>query len=158
MSRRFVPLMLAAIVGLSPMARELCALLCAESLAASPSTHTHRGSEHSKPAHDESPDHMGGHTHASIPPTGHSMAALSEGHGVAGRRSAPFITSPSACNHLGEWPAAFTSVTKQALDPPLAFPQVVEGIAPPRSVTWRPWVASDLSPPIPLALRTPLRV
>lgn len=162
MARPVVSFMLAVMVGISPMARELCAVLCAESLTASGSTHDHHGSEHSTPARDTSRHHMSAHHtdgHSQTPLAGRkSIAARSDGQRLPCRMLGPSIGSPSACIHLGEWQVSSTPVVKQALDPPVPLPPVVEGVGPPDPVTSRPWVASAASPPIPLARRTPLRV
>jgi hypothetical protein len=158
MVRRLVPLMLAVIVGTSPTVRDWCAVFCAQPVAsAAAATHEHHGSGHSAagpaaPAHDV----HGGHSHAT------PQAETS----IAGRSNEPampcctlsLFEASIRCLHDGSSEAAFAPITKPALDPPVARPQVVTGVGPPPSAAAVLRVASAASPPNPLALRTPLRV
>ena len=158
MVRRFVPLMLAVIVGISPTVRELCVVLCAQG-GGSPSatTHRHDGSAHSV-AEPEAAAH---HIHSR-----HSHATPDAEASIAGRSdesAMPYCTlslseASTRCIHDGESQAVSALITKQVLDPPVALPHVVGGVGPAGSATAILRVASVARSPIPLALRTPLRV
>src|SRR5687768_17025958 len=158
MVRRFVPLMLAVIVGISPTARELCVVLCAQPAAsASAATHEHHGSGHSV-AVSEAPAH---HIHGR-----HSHATPGAETSIAGRSDEPAMPcctlslseASTRCIHDGESQAVSALITKQVLDSPVALLHVVGGVGPAGSATAILRVASVARSPIPLALRTPLRV
>ena len=158
MVRRLTPLMLAVVVGLSPTAHELCVVVCAQPAAsASAATHEHHGSGRSASVPEAPAHHIhGGHSHA----TAHAETPLA---GRSDESAMPccrlsLSTASTRCIHDGELQAASSPLTKLALDAPAALPQAVEGAGPADSGTAHLRVSSAASPPIPLALRTPLRV
>src|SRR5687768_2674543 len=158
MVRRLVPLMLVVIVGMSPTARELCGVFCAQpAAAAAPATHGHHGSAHSA-VRPEAPAH---HVHGR-----HSHARADAETSTAGRSDEPEMPccalslskASTRCIHDDESQAASAAITKLVLDPPVALAQVVGDFGPPGLAAAALRVASVASPPIPLAPRTPLRV
>ena len=158
MARRFVPLMLAVIVGMSPTAHVLCGVLCAQ-LAASPSaaTHGHHRSAHSA-AGPEAPAHHIHRRHSHTTPDAETPAAGRSDEPAMTCRTLSLSEAATRCIHDGGLQAASAPGTKLVVDPPDALPQVVEGVGPPGSAPAILRVASVARPPIPLALRTPLRV
>jgi hypothetical protein len=159
MARRLVPLLLAVIVSISPIARELCGGFCAEpspESAASP-MHDHHGSGHATAEHD-----MGSHAAEaakahSASDTPASLHAKSQGRACCTPTLA--TVAVSHCNHDGEWQIVSTPGTKLALEAPQAVPCVVSDVGPPGAAASRSrLIAITPGSPIPLDLRTPLRV
>jgi hypothetical protein len=159
MTRRLIPLVLAVVIGASPIARELCAASCVEEPTASaPSPHAHHGSSHSL-AGDEMPSqHMHGSQSQTTPGARTARSGGSDEQSLAGCSLSQFIGSASGCLHDGEWQAASAPAAKLVLEAPAVLAKALEAPGPPGTVTSSARVGSVPGPPIPLAHGTPLRV
>jgi hypothetical protein len=140
MLRHAVSLVLVALIGATPIVREVCRVVCAEPAAES---HAHHAAE---------PAASGGatsHHHHGTPTAGEPRRDA--GHAVSS------VSSPRDCCDGIAPPIIATAVTKLAMVPPAALPHVAAAVAyvqdaPPVTVE------TTIRPPVPLALRTPLRV
>jgi hypothetical protein len=158
MLQRLMPLVLALVVGASPIARELCVAACAEPATASAgSRQAHHGAGHSMADHEMPAHHAKA---ADVPPTpGIEMSASrsSDERDMEICRSGPSIGSSAACHHGGEWQPAAALTAKPALSAPAA-PRHVANADPPGLASSASRGGSFARPPVSLALHTPLRV
>ena len=173
MLRRVITLALAVLVGATPIARELCVVSCAAppTAAAIPSAHGQHGGAHAMAGHDMPGHEMPGHEmpgddvrgqDAAIHATSASRAQVPAAAGSDERAMAcctPGVAIGSSdCAPGGEWQAASAPTAKLALDAPAVLPRV-DGVAdPPGRALSSARVALAAHSPVPLALRTPLRV
>jgi hypothetical protein len=136
MPYRVISLVLAAFIGVTPFAREVCAFSCAGHHGSSATTH--HDEHHAMAAHHMSHDEMADAA-ASAPPVSLS-------------------SSEHPCKHDGEsQPAAFTA--KVELAAPALLPHPIEPAAAILSIAaLRAPVGVGALAPVPIALRTPLRV
>lgn len=117
MFARLAPFVLSLIVGITPIAPEVCELFCTSSM----------------PAH-------------------HMTAEAS--HDECG----PQVSQvPSCCADANRAPASQSSVVKVVINPPMIVRSVSVAIADPTAIDVTPRINSPRAP-IPLALRTPLRL
>ena len=156
MFHRLLSLVVVAVIGATPVARGLCYASCAEhpdhSGASAPATHA---------------DHVAGHATAANATVAHETAAHETAHSVPPPAhiqpaAAPcctpaFSATHRTCVHRADWQVASPPVAKPVVDPPalLTAPvgfDVLTVAAPPAA---RDPLART---PIPLSLRTPLRV
>jgi hypothetical protein len=159
MARRLLPFTLALVIGATPIASELCMVFCAESPAASaPSEHAHHGSGHSMAGHEMPADEMDGDQSQTTHHANMAIEPRSDDQPVVCGTPSFSIGSSSACLHGGEEQAVSAPAEKLALDAPVALPHVAEAVGPPGVTTWLVRATSVTIPPIPLELRTPLRV
>jgi hypothetical protein len=136
MTQRIISLVLAAFIGAAPVAREICAFSCAGHHGSSATRH-----------HDD--DH---------PMAGHHMSHDEMADAAASSAPVSLASSEHACKHDGEsQPAAFT--TKVEIAAPAVLPHLIDPGAAVLSIAaqTRPVRAGALTP-VPIALRTPLRV
>ena len=162
MSRRLLPLLLAVIVGATPIAREICLMSCAETSAVPAfSAHAHHGTGHSMAGHEMSGHDMGAPDAARQPGTLlRTRMAPGAQHVSAPSCASSASSGVSHCLLAAEWQAAQAQAlgTKLVIAAP-AF--VAHHDEPPGWLTTGALFASrSTSAPasVPLALRTPLRV
>jgi hypothetical protein len=158
MFRPVVPLVLVAIIGASPMVRELCRIAC-DGVPSGAASHAH----HADPA---TPDHaMAGHHGAGPEPsaTGSTRHAHPEGGPAATQDHSregcwsPALGSRRHCSDGADAHVASIAATKQAVDPPAVTPQIIASASRSQASS-RTDVETSARPPVPLALRTPLRL
>lgn len=163
MLHRLIPLVLAVVVGVTPIVGEICQLSCAEAEASS-SSQSHHGAGSSSSAHHQMPEHERGRPEASggQPIAAHDHdgdeSAPEHPRGTAGACGLSLSAVPHRCGHQGKWQAASAPAAKIMIAAPVVVPEfaaaadLVANEAPFASI-------GSLAPvPIPLALRTPLRV
>lgn len=137
MAHRLISLVLVAFIGVTPIAREICELSCAEH---------HNSSGH---AHHDEGQSMTGHHHMSH----HEMA----GEAVP---SSQVILSAAAhgCRHDTEaQPVSMTA--KLEIAAPALLPRLIDSAAavPSMAAPHTPVLVAALTP-VPIALRRPLRI
>jgi hypothetical protein len=158
MLRQVVPLVLAAIIGATPLVREFCRTACdgPASAASSDAHHGHAAtSDHDLVRHDRG--------HAAAPatePAHHAHAELGPPANLDHPRAdccSPAIGPRRDCCEDAGPQVTSTIAPRQAVDPPALTPQIAWGISRTETVL-RASVETSVCPPVPLARRTPLRV
>jgi hypothetical protein len=158
MLRQVVPLVLIAIIGAAPMVREVCRSACSGA-PSSTSSHAHHG-DAAMPEHE-----MSGHDIAAAEPP--AMASRHHDHAEARPAIHPEHPRADCCAPVigprrnccdDDNPRLTSTVTaKQLVAPPALMPQVIASATRTDTVIRSPFETSA-RPPVPLALRTPLRV
>ena len=146
MLRAVLPVLLALTVGGTPIAREICLVVCAEQPSL-PSAHTHHA--------------MGAHAaHAAAIPARHHHAESDALEASArGTGSAPGISAmPACCERVNEPQPAGIAAAKIAIEASVAIMGTAEISRPPDAGAGNRPISITPSPPVPLALRTPLRI
>lgn len=166
MVRQLIPLVLAVVIGATPIAHEICEMSCAEPATAS-SSHAHHGTsgsmpKHEMPGHDRARHQMGSPEVGNEPAPGHNHGGGSSAvaHSASAASCCRLTVSAAlpCCGHADQSRAVSAAAAKVALDPPAIAPRVLDGtdlIGVVAVVTTIRFVAPA---PIPLSLRTPLRV
>ena len=158
MLRSLVPLVLIAIIGASPMVREFCRIAC-NGAPSGTSSHAHHA-EAAVPEHEMAAHDMGG-TDSSAPAVSHHE------HGAAGPAGTsehsfaeccvPALGPRRDCCDDADPRLTSTVAAKQLVAPPALVPPVIARVARVDTVIRSPFETSA-RPPVPLTLRTPLRV
>lgn len=158
MLQQLVPLMLIAVIGATPMVREFCRIACSGP-SSGPSSHAQHGGaatpEHVVAGHASHsaapPVASSHHEHAALEPAGQSEHLNAESCGP------PALGSRRDCCEDADPRAASMPGSKPANDPPASMPQAIVSAAR-IDAAIRSRLDASARPPVPLALRTPLRV
>jgi hypothetical protein len=158
MLRQVVPLVLAAIIGVTPLVRELCRTACDGPVSAA-SSDAHHG--HAAMSDDDMAGHDGGH--AAAPRTGSAHLGHAElgppaslDHPQADCCSPAIGPRRHGCDDAGPQITS-TIAARQSVDPPALIPQIAWSSSQSETAL-RASVETSVCPPVPLAHRTPLRV
>ena len=158
MFRSLIPLVLIAIIGATPMVREFCRIAC-NGAPSGTSSHAHHA-EAAMPEHEMAGHDMGGsdssapafryHEHRAVGPAGtpeHSLAKC----------CAPALVPRRDCCDDADPRVTSTVTAKQLVAAPALVSQVIASVARVETGIREPFEISA-RPPVPLTLRTPLRV
>jgi hypothetical protein len=156
MAGRFLTLVLALAIGATPIAREVCEIACAEPASASSSPHVHHGAAHAMADHE-----MGQRDESMQPTPGHHHNA-----GVAVEQASTAAAScctltASVMPECGKTDLALTAAQatwKLSLATPTLVLRTMDADGPVGPVAPVLNHARFVRTPIPLSLRTPLRV
>ena len=168
MVRQLTPLVLVVVMGASPVAHELCAIWCAE---AASTRQAHHGSsdsmsEHLMPGqmthHEMAVGNEKGNTEIgteAAPRHHHDTGVIAVGHSASAGSCCGLTASaaPPCCGNANESLTVSSAAAKIALDPPAITPSAPD-VTDPGGVPATVATTRVVLPPIPLVLRTPLRV
>lgn len=153
MRRRFISLLVAVLIGVMPIAHEICLAGCSEKTSATTHSHHHEGAQ--------GPEHqMAGHAmHGShVAVIGHHQDPGAVKAMASGPECCAFVATP-ACSRAGDTPTLLASTMKRALDPAATTAaQAIAILGAPGDERTTSSLNARIRPPAFLVHPTPLRI